>query len=86
MVSSMVKKSSPAPVIAAVPVEQPGPSIIGRNLDIAGEVSESDAALDGVEMNDDDIKSQQMVEQVSTLVKENPDAAATMVKRWLNRT
>ena len=36
--------------------------------------------------DEDTIKAQQMVEQVSTMVKENPDAAASLVKRWLNRS
>ena len=41
--------------------------------------------LDGMELDEDTIKAQQMVEQVATLVKENPDSAANLVKRWLNR-
>ena len=41
--------------------------------------------LDGMEMDEDTIRSQQMLEQVSNLVKENPDSAASLVKRWLNR-
>jgi flagellar biosynthesis/type III secretory pathway M-ring protein FliF/YscJ len=31
------------------------------------------------------MKAQQVVEQVSTMVKQDPDAAAAMIKRWLNR-
>jgi flagellar biosynthesis/type III secretory pathway M-ring protein FliF/YscJ len=86
MVSMMVKKSSPAPVVAAAAVEAPEPPILGGNLDIAGEVSEGGQTLDGMELDEDAIKAQQMVEQVSTMVKENPDAAANLVKRWLNRS
>jgi flagellar biosynthesis/type III secretory pathway M-ring protein FliF/YscJ len=37
-----------------------------------------------MEMDEDAVKAQQMVEQVKTMVKENPDAAANLVKRWLN--
>jgi flagellar biosynthesis/type III secretory pathway M-ring protein FliF/YscJ len=85
MVSMMVKKSAPAPVVAAA-VEMPGPVTLGGNLDIAGEVHEGGQMLDGMELDEDAVKAQQMVEQVSTMVKENPDAAATMVKRWLNRS
>ncbi len=85
MVSMMVKKSTPTPVVAAV-VEAPEPIRLGGNITIAGEVGEGGQALDGMELDDDAIKSQQMVDQVSTMVKENPDAAAAMVKRWLNRS
>ena len=85
MVSMRVKKSAPAPVIAAT-VEDTTPIHLGPTIDIAGEVSETDQALDGMELDEDAIKANQMVDQVSTMVKENPDAAATMVKRWLNRS
>jgi flagellar biosynthesis/type III secretory pathway M-ring protein FliF/YscJ len=86
MVSMMVKKSAPpAPVVAAA-IETQEPIMLGGRLDIAGEVSEGGQTLDGMELDEDAIKAQQMVEQVSTMVKENPDAAANMVKRWLNRS
>jgi flagellar biosynthesis/type III secretory pathway M-ring protein FliF/YscJ len=53
---------------------------------IAGEAAGGDALLDGMELNEEAIKAQHMVDQVSTMVRENPDAAAALVKRWLNRT
>jgi flagellar biosynthesis/type III secretory pathway M-ring protein FliF/YscJ len=43
------------------------------------------AALDGMELGDDEVRTQQMLDQVSTMVKENPDGAAALVKRWLSR-
>ena len=85
MVSMMVKKSAPIPVVAAA-VESPQTVTLGGNIDIVGEVSEGGQMLDGMELDEDAVKAQQMVEQVSTMVKENPDAAANMVKRWLNRS
>jgi flagellar biosynthesis/type III secretory pathway M-ring protein FliF/YscJ len=42
-------------------------------------------ALDGMELADEDVRTQQMLDQVSTMVKENPDGAAALVKRWLSR-
>jgi flagellar biosynthesis/type III secretory pathway M-ring protein FliF/YscJ len=39
-----------------------------------------------MELDEDSIKAQTMVDQVSTMVKENPDSAAQLVKRWLNRS
>lgn len=85
MVSSMVKKSTPAPVMAVMnePAETP---MLVSGEDVAGEASEGNATLDGMELDDDAVKAQQMVEQVATMVKENPDGAANLVKRWLNRT
>jgi flagellar biosynthesis/type III secretory pathway M-ring protein FliF/YscJ len=42
--------------------------------------------MDGMELDDEALKTQQVIEQVSSMVTENPDAAANLVKRWLQRT
>jgi flagellar M-ring protein FliF len=85
MVSTMVKKGAPAPAFVG-PAEKVEPALLGNGEVIAGEVGEGNPMLDGMELDDDSIRAQQMVEQVSTLVEENPDAAANLVKRWLNRS
>ena len=86
MVSSMVKKSSPTPVMAIEASEPVEPPTFEAGEQIAGEASEGGGTLDGMELDDDSVKAQQMVEQVATMVKENPDGAANLVKRWLNRS
>jgi|GEM_PF-743130 len=53
---------------------------------VAGEVSEGDRTMDGMELDAEAVKTQQVIEQVSSMVSENPDAAANLVKRWLNRS
>jgi len=37
-----------------------------------------------MELDEDSIKSQQMLTQVTELVGENPDMAASLIKRWMN--
>jgi flagellar biosynthesis/type III secretory pathway M-ring protein FliF/YscJ len=84
MVSMMVKKSAPAPIaVAPTTVSGPPPLMVGEA--VAGEASEGGSMLDGMELDEDAVKTEQMLDQVSTLVKENPDGAAALVKRWLNR-
>jgi flagellar biosynthesis/type III secretory pathway M-ring protein FliF/YscJ len=90
MVSNMVRKGSatPAPAMAmagggiaprgAVPLQ-------GRE-EAVGEAMEGDTLLDGMELDEESAKAQQMLNQVSALVEENPDAAANLVKRWMNRS
>lgn len=60
-----------------------------RNLqggdDIAGVVPAANPFLSGIELDDDAVQIQQMQEQVAGMIKEDPDAAASMIKRWLNR-
>jgi flagellar biosynthesis/type III secretory pathway M-ring protein FliF/YscJ len=99
MVSSMVRKSGPAAAHAnargggavATVGGSPLDAVLSKvaslkeSADEAAEVGSGNGALDGVELDGDAVRAQQVVEQVSTLVKENPDAAAQLVKRWLNR-
>jgi flagellar biosynthesis/type III secretory pathway M-ring protein FliF/YscJ len=62
------------------------PSVLSAAEGLVGEVGMSNAALDGMEMDEDAVKTQQMLDQVTTMVKENPEGAAALVKRWLNRS
>lgn len=84
MVSMMVRKGSPAPV--AAPAEAPGPvPQLAAGEEVVGEAGDGEQMLDGMELDEDAAKTQQMLGQVSDLVKENPDAAANLIKRWLNK-
>jgi flagellar biosynthesis/type III secretory pathway M-ring protein FliF/YscJ len=89
MVSMVVKKGTPGVALAsATPSAPTGPvptQFIDAGTEVAGEVGTGGATLDGMELDEDAIRTQQMLEQVSSLVKDNPDSAATLVKRWLNR-
>lgn len=85
MVSMMVRKTNPAPVIAMAAPARETPHLDG-SPEVAGIVGNTNQLLDGMELDEDAVRTQQMLDQVSTLVGENPDAAANLVKRWLNRT
>lgn len=97
MVSMMVRKSvPPAPTIrqadgtvltgaAAIAAAEQGPGSITASADLAGEVGEIDGMLTGRELTAEDIETQQVIQQVGTLVKENPETAANLVRRWMTR-
>jgi flagellar M-ring protein FliF len=73
--------TSPRPTAIAAssyPAALPGESL-------AGQAGEGDGLLQGMELDEATIRSKQMLEQVSNMVKEDPDAAAGLVKRWLSR-
>jgi flagellar biosynthesis/type III secretory pathway M-ring protein FliF/YscJ len=38
-----------------------------------------------MELDEETVKAQRMVDQVQQMVESNPDSAANLVKRWLNR-
>jgi len=88
MASMMVRKGAPVavPLAAKPPAPAGPPAVLEAGEPLAGEAGEGNPLLDGMELNEDAVRAQQMVDQVSTMVKENPDAAANLVKRWLNRS
>ncbi len=53
--------------------------------DVFGEANEGDAVLTGIELDDETLKSRKMVDEVSTMIKDNPENAATLVKRWMTK-
>jgi len=97
MVSMVVKKGVPATLVAAPATGGAGSSastaataahmsaILNAGADLAGEAGSPGSTLDGMELDEETVRTQQMLEQVSNLVKENPDSATSLVKRWLNR-
>jgi flagellar biosynthesis/type III secretory pathway M-ring protein FliF/YscJ len=99
MMATLVRKSAPMPaVLNAVGGAVAGGGVgggggsrgesigtLGSGESVAGEVSAGVSALDGIEMDEEAVRTQQMLDQVSVMVKENPDGAAALVKRWLSR-
>jgi flagellar biosynthesis/type III secretory pathway M-ring protein FliF/YscJ len=93
MVSMIVKKSSPAATALAGAAGGAGGAATAaatRLLDggelVAGEAGSGKPLLDGMELDENAVRTQQMLDQVSTLVDENPEAAASLVRRWMNRS
>jgi flagellar M-ring protein FliF len=89
MVSMMVRKGAPA---AAPPAGGPAEAVDGGsertlngNESIVGKAAEKSTSLDGMELDEETVKAQQMLEQVQEMVTSNPDGAANLVKRWLNQ-
>ena len=52
--------------------------------DMVGEADESEAAMTGIEIGDDDVRARKLVEQVVELVGANPDTAANLLGRWVS--
>ncbi|MGP1346393.1 MAG: hypothetical protein ACTS3F_06980 [Phycisphaerales bacterium] len=59
------------------------PPALQDELDLMGEASEVDAALEGRELTEDEVRAQQLFSQVKELVKERPEDAAALVMRWM---
>lgn len=62
-----------------------GPKTLKGSDDIAGDVIESGPVMMGQELDAEVLETSQMVDQVGDFVKDNPDVAAQLLNRWLNR-
>ena len=89
MVSMMVRGSKGGATAVAGGVTQPLAADNGQTLNgneaVVGSAAEDNASLDGMELDQEAVKAQRMVDQVQQMVEANPDSAANLVKRWLNR-
>lgn len=59
------------------------PPALETNADLIGEAGEADSVLQGIELDDEEMKRRKMHEQVSDLVKEKPQDAAALVGKWI---
>jgi flagellar biosynthesis/type III secretory pathway M-ring protein FliF/YscJ len=86
MVLMMLKKASSNVAIQNLernePAVEPTPALEVDSGPI-GEASSSDGVLQGIEVDEDTIRTRKMAEQVATLVKEDPASAATLVRQWI---
>ncbi len=84
MMFLMVRKAGSReelPTVAEI-VGEPPPLPTDQS-DIMGEAEESALALEGVEMDDAALRRQQMLSQISEMVKRNPDEVANLLRRWI---
>lgn len=84
MMFMMVRRSSEADVLptaeelAGVP-----PVLDDDSAEIVGEADESTPALVGVELDDEDLRRKQMLDQLNELIKKEPSEVATLLRRWM---
>lgn len=85
MMMMMVRKGAPSPVVAAATEPAgPVPQLAGGE-EVVGEAGDGETILGGMELDENQAKTQQLQGQVADLVKDNPDAAASLIKRWMNK-
>lgn len=59
------------------------PALAAAEADLVGEADEASPALEGIELTDDAIRRQQMLEQITDMVTNTPDDAASLLRRWM---
>ena len=61
----------------------PTPSALPDDEDLIGEAEESEAAMPGLELDEESVRARQVAEQISELIKEKPEEAAILVGKWV---
>ncbi len=59
------------------------PPTLETEGDVVGEAEEGDVAMTGIEVDDAQMQSRKVLEQVSKLVQENTEASAKLLNRWI---
>lgn len=59
------------------------PPAIEPDSDLVGEADEGETPMMGIEIDNDQLKRQKMLQEVSDLVKSNPQSAVGVFNRWL---
>ena len=76
--ASMHEKLPSAAELVGIP-----PALDASDTDLVGEADESAPALEGVELDEDELKNQQMLTQINDLVKNTPNEAAILLRKWM---
>lgn len=61
------------------------PAALEIDEDVIGEAGTGEAVLTGIELDDETLQSRKMVDEVSTMIKENPESAAALIKKWMSK-
>ena len=84
MMFLMVRKASARDELPT-PEELVGtpPALQATESDVVGEAQESAPALEGLEIEEDELRRQQMLDQINDMIRKNSDEAANLLRRWI---
>ena len=59
------------------------PPRLSSDEELVGEVEETEMSMAGVELNEAELKSRKMAEQISDLIRTNPAEAGSILSQWV---
>ena len=84
MMFMMVRKASVRPELpSAEELVGVPPALTDSEADVVGEASETGAVLEGLEIDEDALRRQQMLDQINETASGHPDQMAALLKRWI---
>ncbi len=84
MMFMMMRKATQPPKLPSAAELAGIPPALQSDDDVVGEAMEMDAALTGVELDEEAIRNRKLAEQVADMVRNNPADAAKLVGRWIH--
>lgn len=81
----MVRKASQTPRMPSVEELAGVPPTLPVEDDVVGDVESADSGMAGVELDEGDIRTRKIAEQIGELVKSNPAEAAALFNRWIRK-
>ncbi len=83
---SMARKANQRPSMPTAAELAGVPPTLPTDEDLLGEVVESEPAMAGVEVNEADIRSRKIANQISELIRANPPEASNLFNKWVQTT
>ena len=80
----MVRKATRSESLPTVEELAGVPASLPIEEELVGEADEYDAGMAGVELDDDQLKNRQVAEQISEMIKANPEEASSLLGKWVN--
>lgn len=85
MMFFLVRKATQQAALPSVEELAGLPPQLPVDEELVGEAEESEAGMAGMELNEEQIRSRKMGEQIGELVKSNPAEAAALFNRWIRK-
>ena len=79
----MVRKATRAETLPSVEELAGVPPRLSSDEELVGEVEETEMSMAGVELNEAELKSRKMAEQISDLIRTNPAEAGSILSQWV---
>ncbi len=86
MMLMVMRKAATAPKLPTAEELAGLPPTLDSNEEMMGDVDELDSALEGMELDEGQVRSRKLSQQVGDMVKSNPCEAANLVSRWVNES
>ena len=80
----MVRKATQEEVLPTIEELAGVPPTLPNEDELIGEADELEATMDGVELDEEQIRARKVAEQISDMIKSSPEEAGTLIGKWVS--